>query len=56
MPSSVFARRHADVGDDDVRSLSVDRCEQRVEVAAHGRDLEVGLRLEQPLHTFADEQ
>ena len=37
------ARRHADVGDDDVRPLRVDRGEQRVEVAADGHDLEVGL-------------
>ena len=51
----MFARRHADVRDDDVRPLGVDRSEQRVEVAAHGRDLEVGLRLEQPPDALADE-
>ena len=49
------ARRHADVGDDDVRPLRVDRGEQRVEVAAHGRDLEVGLGLEQAPDALADE-
>ena len=43
------ARRHADIGDDDVRPLSVDRCEQRVEVAADGRDLDLRMRLEQAL-------
>ena len=36
-------------------SLRVDRVEQRVEVAAHGGDLEVGLRLEQAPHALADE-
>ena len=49
------ARRHADVGDDDVRPFRVDRGEQRVEIAAHGRDLEVGLRLEQTPDALADE-
>jgi hypothetical protein len=34
MPSSLFARRHADVRDDDVRLLGIHRGEQRVEVAA----------------------
>ena len=33
----------------------VDRVEQRVEVPAHGDDLEVGLRLEQAPHSLADE-
>ena len=54
-PLVVVPRRHADVGDDDVRPLRVDRGEQRVEVAAHGGDLEVGLRLEQAPHSFAHE-
>ena len=49
------ARRHADVGHHDVRPLRVDRVEQRVEVPAHGGDLEVGLRLEQAPHSLADE-
>jgi hypothetical protein len=49
------ARRHADVGDDDVRVFCVNRGEQRAEVAADGRDLEVRPRLEQTPHTFADQ-
>jgi hypothetical protein len=49
------ARRHANVGYDDVRSLGVDRGEQGVEVAAHGCDLEVGLRLEQAPDSFTHE-
>ena len=49
------ARRHADVGDDDIRPLSVDRGEQRVEIAADGRDLEVGMRLEQAPDALTDE-
>ena len=49
------ARRHADVRDDDVRPLCFDRREQRVEVAARRRDLEVGPRLEQAPDAFADE-
>ena len=48
-------RGHADVGHDDVRLLRVDRGEQRVEVAADSRDLEVGPRLEQPPDALADE-
>ena len=49
------ARRHPDVGDDDVRPLCLDGGEQRWEVAAHGSDLEVGPRLEQAPYAFADE-
>ena len=48
-PLVVVTRRHADVGDDDVRLLRLDRGEQRVEVAADGRDLELRPRLEQAL-------
>ena len=49
------ARRHPDVGDDDVGLLGVDRREQPVEVAAHCGDLDVRLRLEQPAEAFANE-
>ena len=48
-------RRHADVGDDDVRALAIDGLEQRLEVAAGRRDLEPGLGLEQAPYAFADE-
>ena len=34
-------RRHADVGDDDIGPLGLDRGEQRVEVLASGRNLQV---------------
>ena len=36
--------------------LRLHRGEQGVEVAAHRRDLDVGLGLEQPLHALAHEQ
>ena len=49
------ARRHADVGHDDVRPLCSDRREQRVEVTADGGDLEVGRRLEQAPDALSDE-
>jgi hypothetical protein len=48
-------RRHANVGDDDVRPLGVDRRQQRVEVATRGRDLHVGVRLEQAPDALANE-
>ena len=48
-------RRHADVGEDDVGALGLDRCEQRVEVAARGCDLDLRLELEQATETLADE-
>ena len=35
--------------------LGLDGREQRVEIAADGGDLEVGLRREQPPHALADE-
>ena len=47
--------RHPDVGDDDVRPLRVDRVEKGIEIVADGGDLDVGHRLEQTLHAFADE-
>ena len=47
--------RHPDVGDDDVGPLCVYGAEERVEVLADGGDLELGLRLEQPAHPFANE-
>ena len=50
------AGRHADVGDDHVRTLRLHRGEQGVEVAADRRDLDVGIGLEQPLHALAHEQ
>ena len=50
-----IAGRHANVRDDDVGALSVDRGEQGVEVVAHGRDLELLLRLEQTPNALADE-
>ena len=50
-----LVRRHADVRDDDVRALGVDRGEQRVEIAADGDDLDVGLVCEQPRDPLADE-
>ena len=49
------ARRHADVGDDDVRPFGLDRGEERIEIAARGHDLQVGLRLEQTPETLTDE-
>ena len=49
------ARGHADVGDDDVRSLRLDGGEQRVQVLADRDDLDLGLGLEQPPHALADE-
>ena len=48
------ARRHADVRDDDVRLLGSDRSEQRVEVAADGCDIEVGMRVEQAPDALTD--
>ena len=50
-----MARRHPDVGDDDVRALAIDGLEQRVEVPTDRRDLEAGLRVEQPPDALADE-
>jgi hypothetical protein len=47
--------RHADVGNDDVRLLRLHRDEKRVEVVAHRRDLDAGLRLEQPPDALADD-
>ena len=38
-------RRHADIGDDDVGALGLDRREERLKVTADGGDLEIGLRL-----------
>ena len=49
------SRRHADVGDDDVRPLRVHRIEQGAQVATRSDDLEVGLRLEQPPNALSDE-
>ena len=48
-------RRHADIGDDDVGALGLDRREERFEVTADGCDLEIGLRLEQTPDALADE-
>jgi hypothetical protein len=45
-PLVLAAGGHANVGDDDVRALVVDRGAQRIEITADGRDLEIGLRLE----------
>ena len=46
---------HPDVGDDDLGPLRVYGAEERVEVLADGNDLELGLRLEQAAHPFANE-
>ena len=56
IPSSRVAGRHADVGDDHVRMLRLHGGEQGIEVAAHGRDLDVGIGLEQPPHALAHEE
>jgi hypothetical protein len=48
-------RRHADVGDDDVGPLGVDRVEQRGEIPADRDDLDVVLRVEQAPKTLSDE-
>src|SRR5207244_1648766 len=48
-------RGHADVGDDNVRMLRVDGREQRVEVAACGDHLDLGVCLEQASHALANE-
>jgi hypothetical protein len=50
------ARRHPDVRDDDLRPLCIYRCQQGVEVAAHGNDLDGGLGVEEPLDTLAHDQ
>ncbi|HET6656282.1 MAG TPA: hypothetical protein VFG61_00165 [Gaiellaceae bacterium] len=47
--------RHADVRDDDVGPLGLDRLEQRVEVLANRRDLEVVSSREQAAQGLADE-
>jgi hypothetical protein len=49
------ARRHPDVGEDDVGTLLVDRGEQRVEIAADGGDVEGRFRFEQSPDALADE-
>jgi hypothetical protein len=54
-PLVVVPRRHPDVRDDDVGPLRVDRCEERGEVAAHGRDLEAVLTLEQTAEALTDQ-
>src|SRR6202035_4182862 len=46
-PLSGSARRHTNVGDDDVGFLGLDGGEQRIEIGAGRDDFEVGLRLEQ---------
>ena len=51
----MFAGRHADVRDDDVGLLGLDRLEQRVEVLANRCDLEVVSSREQPSQGLADE-
>ena len=49
------ARRHADVGEDDVRPFRLDGGEQRVEIATRGRDLNLRMRLEQTADALSDE-
>ena len=49
------SRRHADVGDDDVRPLRIHRGQQRVEVATDSGNLQIRPRLEQAPDAFADE-
>ena len=49
------AGRHADVGQDNVRALRLDRAKQRLEVTARRHDLEVLLRLEEPADALANE-
>ena len=50
-----LARRHADVSHDDVGLLALDGGEQRVEVVAGRRDLDLGARLEQAPQALAGE-
>ena len=40
----------------DVGFLGLHRSKERIEIAADGNDLELGLRLEQPPQAFADEK
>ncbi len=46
---------HPDVCQDHVGALGVDGSEQGTEIAAHRRDLELGLRLEQAPDSLANE-
>ena len=55
-PLVAVAGRHPDVGDDHVRTLRLYRGEQGVEVAANGRDLELGICFEQPSDALAHEE
>ena len=50
-----LARRHANVGQDHVGTLGLDRLQQRIEIVARRHDLEVRLRLEEAADTFANE-
>jgi hypothetical protein len=50
-----IAGGHPDVGNHDIGRLLVDRGQERVEVAAHGSDLDLRHRLEQTAHSLADE-
>jgi CheY-like chemotaxis protein len=52
------SRRHADVGDDHVRALGLDRLVQTREVTAGGHHLDGGLatRLQQATHALADKE
>jgi hypothetical protein len=49
-------RRHADVREDHVRFLGIDRGKQGVQIAARRRDLDVVPRLEQTPDALADDQ
>jgi hypothetical protein len=48
-------RRHADVGEHDIGLLVLDRGQQRLEIAAGGHDLDLGVGCEQAPHPLANE-
>src|SRR5438270_5140334 len=48
--------RHANIADDHVRSLSLNRREQRIEVAARGDKLHIFLGFQQAAHAFPDQE
>jgi hypothetical protein len=54
-PLVAASRRHANVGQDDIGARGLDRFQQRIEIAARRRHLEVMLRLEEPADAFTHE-